>query len=357
MERVTSDPLGFIGSLRGRRDLVPVYLGSRLVHAVTTPKQARAALAAGPRRAARRQLTQRQTATLVTQVAGWTVRLIGSWQDGQQVNVAEQMQRLTCRVMFGDVVEPELAEAVRNGCQSTVSLLMDRFFVDTVDKDRTLAAVLARRRDGADSRADLLSMLLSRMDDSEAWAELFTANVVCGALTWTWHELARQPEVQARLHAEVDAVLGGRPVAASDLDALTYTRRVVREVLRLHPVLLVALETTRSVRLAETELAAGSEVFLSPYALHRDPSLYADPERFDPDRWRVDRSAQLPRSSYLPFGVDDVSAFAWPKLTAAVAAVAARWQLMPVPGHQIRRRVGLVELPDQLPMVPVARGA
>jgi len=58
-----------------------------------------------------------------------------------------------------------------------------------------------------------------------------TANV----MTWTWMPLSRHPDIARRLHAELDAVLGGRPPTAADLPELVYARQIIDEALRLYP--------------------------------------------------------------------------------------------------------------------------
>jgi cytochrome P450 len=239
-----------------------------------------------------------------------------------------------------------------------------------------LYAVLARlvraRRAQHGEQDDLLSMLLAsqdprtgaRMTDEELCDELVTLFVagtetVSAALAWTFHELARHPEVEARLHAEVDATLGGRPVSAADLPDLRYTRRIAQEVLRLHSVWLLMRRAVAPVELGGVALEPGAEVFFSPYALHRDPRWYPDPNAFDPDRWLPERSAGLPRGAYIPFGAGNRlcvgEGFAWAELAIVIATVASRWRLVPVPGHEVRPRIGTLEEPERLPMTPYPR--
>jgi cytochrome P450 len=123
-------------------------------------------------------------------------------------------------------------------------------------------------------------------------------------LSWTWYLLAQRTRSAARLHAELDDVLGGRPPGPEDLPRLTFTRRVIEESMRLYPA-APGLSTRRA--LADDEIAGrripkGAAVSILPWVLHRHRMLWDDPEGFDPDRFSPERAAGRPRFAYLPFG-------------------------------------------------------
>ncbi|GAA3435760.1 cytochrome P450 [Kutzneria kofuensis] len=311
---VAGDPLGFLGSLAagGRPGMTELYIGPRLVHAVTAPELVRSVLITDPKRydsgADRgRRPTEGDLTGRVATVAERTRRLTEHWRPGAELDVNSAMARY---------------EPVDRGpisCPSTITLLMQRFFPTTEPGRGCLAALVA------------------------------------ATLAWTWHELASHPHALARLHAEVDTVLAGRRVTATDVANLRYTRRVVSEVVRLHPVLLVMRTVVKPVRLGGIRLAPGAELLLRPHSLHRDAELYENPDAFDPDRWRADRCAHLPRGAFVPFGCDDRGAFLWTELTVAVATIAARWQLLPTLGR-VRPSIAVVERPDRLVMVSQQRG-
>jgi hypothetical protein len=310
---VAGDPLGLLGSLAagGRPGMTELYIGPRLVHAVTAPGLVRAVLLADPRRYAAdtppQRLTEGDLTGRVATVADRARQLTQGWRPGAELDVNAAMAGYE-PVHRGPIAGP-----------STITLLMQRFFPAAEPGRGCLAAFLA------------------------------------ATLAWTWHELASHPHAAARLHAEVDTVLAGRRVTASDLANLRYTRRVVSEVVRLHPVLLVMRTVVKPVRLGGIPLSPGAELLLRPHSLHRDPELYGDPEAFDPDRWRADRCAHLPRGAFVPFGCDDRGSFLWTELTVTVATIAQRWQLLPTLGR-VRPCVAVVERPDRLMMVPQQRG-
>jgi cytochrome P450 len=181
------------------------------------------------------------------------------------------------------------------------------------------------------------------------------------ALTWTWFLLAQHPEAEAKLHEEVDRVLGGRLPTAADLHALSYTEMVVNEAMRLYPPVWVYVRDA----LADDEIGgyhipAGSMLVLSQYITHRHPDLWEEPEKFDPERFSPERSAGRPKYAYFPFGggprVCLGNNFALLEAVLAVATIAGRFRLKLLPGQGIEpRMVGTLRPNKPVLMVPVPR--
>jgi cytochrome P450 len=169
--------------------------------------------------------------------------------------------------------------------------------------DDIIYGIIARRREQpSDAGDDALSMLLDardaesgyRPDDRQIRDEvmtLFTAGheTTANLLTWTLYLLAQNPDVDGRF---------GDAVARGDRG---YVERVIRESLRLYPpAWVIGREPFEDVELTGGyRIAKGTTVLFAPLFLHRLPSLYRDPLRFDPDRW-IDWDA--PPFAYLPFG-------------------------------------------------------
>ncbi len=123
------------------------------------------------------------------------------------------------------------------------------------------------------------------------------------ALLWTFYQLSQHPAVEARVHEELDRVLGGRGLTMEDLPRLTYTKRVISEVLRQTPsVWFMARTAIEDLDLGGNPIKKGSHLLLSIPALHGHPGLWPDPTRFDPDRFLDDAVAQRSPNAYLPFG-------------------------------------------------------
>ena len=159
--------------------------------------------------------------------------------------------------------------------------------------------VVAAREAGTD-HGDLLSMLLLARDedtgegmtDEQVHDEVVTilttgAETTAVALAWFFHELGQHPEVERRFHAEIDQVLGGPPGDVSTTcPDLEYTQRIVNEILRRNPPLILMRRAREDVDARRRHHPArAAEVAVSQHTLHRDPRWFPDPDRFDPDRW------------------------------------------------------------------------
>jgi len=168
------------------------------------------------------------------------------------------------------------------------------------------------------------------------------------AMTWTWFLLSQHPVEEARLHAELDLVLGGRAPAHEDLSKLTYTRMVVEESMRIYPpVHTMARAAIGEDTLAGRHIPKGSTVMIAPWLLHRHVKLWDNPGRFDPERFSPERSAARARFAYLPFGggkrICIGAAFALAEATILLATLAQRYTLRVVPGHRVEPQ-GLITL-------------
>ena len=169
---------------------------------------------------------------------------------------------------------------------------------------RELSAIVAERRKaseagaGAGARADVLSLLLSARDeagmpmsDEELRDELVTM-IAAGhettalSMAWAFERILSTPDVAERLQAELDSVVGEGPLDPAMLPRLPYVDAVVKETLRLRPVLpIVVRRASRPYKLGPYELPAGAALSPCIYLAHRRPDLYPEPERFLPDRF------------------------------------------------------------------------
>ncbi|MFD4243696.1 cytochrome P450 [Streptomyces sp. NPDC058525] len=320
--------------------------------------------------------------------------LADSWDHGQRIAVEQVMGELAIEIvaetMFASDIGRPAVEAVRRDLpvilknmllRAASPKLLDRlpippnraFDAAAQSMRQVIDDVIAStRRAGQPDQADLLSVLLAARDadtgealtDDEVRDELVTilfagTETTASTLSWAFHEIASHPEVEKQLMAEVDEVVGARPVTMEDVPRLAGIRRVLDEVIRLHGVTLLMRRTTEPVELGGFTIPPGTEVAFSLYALHRDPALYENPGRFDPDRWLPERRADLPRDAFVPFGSGNRrcigDAFAWTEATIVLATVLARWQLRPVPGHTPREAASAMAHPDHVPMEVVSR--
>ncbi|MDL5200127.1 cytochrome P450 [Streptomyces sp. ALI-76-A] len=314
-----------------------------------------------------------------------------AWHAGQRVDVSAAMMAMTTRVisrvLFSGSLDATrsaevrrcLADVVRGLFVRTVVPLDGVFRLPTPANRRYRHAVarlhtiiddlIAERRRGA-ARDDLLGTLLeSARDDGgtmppagerEVHDQMITllltgVETTALCLASAFALLARNPEAERRLHAELDTVLAGRTLVAADLPHLVHTRNVVTETLRHSPPgWLFTRVTTRDTRLAGHRLPRGSTVLYSPYLLQHDPASFPDPDRFLPDRWLPGRSAPGPRGAMVPFAAGGRKClgdtFAMTEAIVAVAVIAGRWRLRRPPGPVERPRPAVTLGPRSLVM-------
>ena len=122
------------------------------------------------------------------------------------------------------------------------------------------------------------------------------------ALNWTWYLLSQHPEVEAKLHAELDATPEVTAPGLAQMEALKYTHAVIDEALRLYPPgWILSRRTIGPDTLGGYEVPAGTSVMLSPYVLHRHPKFWKDPDKFWPERFLPEHDDDRPRFAYMPF--------------------------------------------------------
>jgi cytochrome P450 len=230
--------------------------------------------------------------------------------------------------------------------------------------DETARRFIRERRTSGVDKGDLLSMLLLAVDeegdggrftDEQARDQSMTLliaghDTTAAGLTWLFYFLARQPQAAARLHQELDAVLGGREPTASDLPHLSYTERVVKETLRLYPPAIAVFmrQALADVEFAGYALARNSLVQLFPYICQHDSRWFPEPETFDPDRFLPERQRTLPPFAYFPFGGGPRTCigntFAMMEMTLVAATLLQHLQVELVTGQEEAQPVALMSL-------------
>jgi cytochrome P450 len=199
---------------------------------------------------------------------------------------------------------------------------------------------------------DLLALLMNAMDEDgsqmtpqqlrDEAMTLFIAGheTTAQMLAWTWFALSENPAVEARLHEELDGVLGGRPPEAADFGRLLYLQAFMNEILRLYPpAYITARETIESCELGGYIIPAGKTIIFSQWVTHRDPRFYEDPDAFRPERWLDGLAQRLPPGAYFPFGDGPRrcigQGFALLEAAIVIGIVAQRFRLRLVSGHPV----------------------
>jgi enediyne biosynthesis protein E7 len=255
-------------------------------------------------------------------------RLLARWARhcaaGETVNVTDDMSEMTLEIILRVIFGSDLDAIQKESGENPFAVLTDNSERDLrfAYRFRQLAALISkcvahRRAQGeipAGVHPDYVSMLLTARDkesgvgmtDKEIVDEITTLIVAghettASALNWTWYLLSQHPDIEAKLHREID----GNPEASvptlQQMEALPYTNMVVREAMRLYPpVWVVSRRTIEADTLAGFTVPPGTDVFFSPYFVHRHPDFWEQPEEFRPERF-ANLKDEHPKLTYLPF--------------------------------------------------------
>jgi cytochrome P450 len=145
------------------------------------------------------------------------------------------------------------------------------------------------------------------MSDKEIIDEVTTLIVAghetsAGTLNWVWYLLSQHPEVEQAFHTEVDNVLQGRAPEFNDLANLALTRQIIEEALRIYPpVWLFTRIAIDDDTIGPYHVPAGTNIFITPYFLHRNTAYWPNPEMFDPSRFEENAQKNRHRFAYIPF--------------------------------------------------------
>jgi cytochrome P450 len=327
------------------------------------------------RRLIQKAFQQRRFGRYAEAMVGLTRRRLDRWTTGTAVNLDREMSQLALEItgetLFGvDLRDQagwlgETAEVLRETfIREFLSIVPLPDWLPLPSKrrmrrairalDAFIAGIIRDRRASGEDKGDLLSMLLLAVDDEgdgrgmtdrqarDEAVTLFNAghDSTSAALAWTCYFVARYPDVQERLHNELEAVLGGRAATWEDLPRLAFVGSVVRESLRLCPPtpVLINRQAVGDVEIGSYGLPRGSLVILSPYVTQRDPRWFPEPERFDPDRFGPGRVESIPDYAFFPFGAGPHvcvgNAFALMEITLVVATLVQRFRVELAPGQE-----------------------
>jgi cytochrome P450 len=281
-----------------------------------------------------------QVAGFATNMTDETTLMLRRWakQYGPAdiVNVSTELGQLAMRIVFrslfgakvgsrGKTIEDMFGEANQIACAFfrfpliplTWPTPSHRRLAEIIrTMDGFVADIVHERLESGEKHDDLLDAMIYAVDEvtgtglSEQQLHREVLNLIIGgyettsnSISWLIHTVGQHPEVQERLHAEVDTVLNGRVPTFDDVLKLKYTRMIVDETLRLYTP---AWQTMRS-SIDEDEIGGyrippKSDLYLNIFALHRHPEFWRDPDAFNPDRFAPEEVAKRPRHVYIPFG-------------------------------------------------------
>jgi len=300
-------------------------------------------------------------------------RRLGSWKDGQQVDLQKEMMQLAMDVigitMFGFDFHEEgmrVGEEITECFEFIATLLRGQKPLPFIPNrgyrkfkkskkyidDFIFRTIQRKKAAGPTEDKKLIDVLLHAVDDETGYqmsveqlrdeiCTIFLAGHETTALsmTWFWYLLSQHPDIEERLIREVDEVLEGRMPEVSDIPKLRYTRMCIEEAMRLYPPVSVfprnAMEDTT---LGGYKIAKGSMLLLSPYVTHRDPDHWPNPEVFDPERFSEEAVKERKKSAYLPFGLGPRICmgihFAMLEMIIMTSSIIQKYRLCLPPGTQ-----------------------
>ncbi|MEI2609123.1 MAG: cytochrome P450 [Candidatus Promineifilaceae bacterium] len=299
-----------------------------------------------------------------------TIHLLNQWQAGQVIGLDEAMHALTFTIVVDALFSADastqtaqISQAMHDLGQGLSAQSLSFLAAMLPDwaphpalrqkqrgarglKQAVTALIQERRTLGEEaSPPDLLSTLMFTRDaetgepmrDSQVQDELVTLFIAghettAVLLAWAWVLLAQNPQVEARLQAELKEVLRGRVPTFADLPALPYTGAIVKEVLRLYPpAWFIFRQAKEPVELEGTTFPVDTLFFVFPYAVHRDARWYEQAHHFNPERWLTDLEQTLPKGAYFPFGLGPRicigNGFAQMEAQLLLATIAQRYHL------------------------------
>jgi len=324
------------------------------------------------RRLAQPAFHRARVASYAAIMVEYTQRLLENWRDGEQCDAHQRMMQLTLQIVAKTLFDADVARDTKDVGKS-LELLLElganfrrtlfvphwvpipanlRIKREIAFIESILYRIISERRASGRDTGDLLSMLLhaqdddgSRMTDKQLRDETITLflaghETTASTLSWTWWLLGQNPNVEAKLHGELDTILGGRPPSFDDLAKLPYTGNVVTESLRLYPAAWgLARIAVEDHEIAGYPVRKGMGVAMAQWVVHRDPRWYNKPEEFLPERWEGDFLKTLPRFAYFPFGGGPRqcigNSFAQMEAVLILATVAQKFRLRLVPGHPV----------------------
>jgi len=241
---------------------------------------------------------------------------------GEPLDVSDDTSELTLEIVLQSIFGTDLERLERQ-------LGANPFEVVAKEQNRDLkfafrfrslaklvAELIERRRREPEEHVDFLAMLMAARDrdnvtamsDKEMIDEVMTLIVAghettAASLGWTWHLIGQHPETARQLEAEADRT-AAEPLSLQAAESLAFAHQVIQEALRLYPPgWLFTRRTIEADELGGFSVPPRTDVFVSPYTLHRHPAFWNDPEAFLPQRFAGIDAKERHRFAFIPFSV------------------------------------------------------
>lgn len=285
-------------------------------------------------------------------------------------DVSNMVLEITLRFLFGsdyDTVKPHFEILC-------IEPTRDLHFMQLFRPLRSIVSqIMSDRRERNSNSSDILDTLMSIRDredgrpmpDGQIVTEMMTLIVAghettAATLAWVWHFLSEHPQVDEQLSVELDR-LGVNDVPFDGLPKFTYTRQVIEESLRLYPPgWLLIRKALKDDYLGNYFVPAGTEIYISPFLIQRNPSLWDRPDDFDPERFTAQESHTWTPGGSMPFSVGPRKCigelFARVEMQLHVMTIASRLRLRQISGDPTNLEAGVnLRCRDEFVMIPEHR--
>lgn len=247
------------------------------------------------------------------------VRLRKKWQHAAQekntVNVTRDISFMVLEVVLNSIFGDDYEQVAPYFSIVSHESARDLQFAEAFRPlGKIVADIAAQRRREHRTCTDILGLLMEARDregrvmpDRQLVCEIMTLIVAghettASTLNWTWYLLAHNPEVEGKLSRELSTLPDGVFPNIRDLPKFVYTRQVIEEAMRLYPPgWLMTRKALKDDQLGDYFVPAGTEIYISPYLIQRNPALWEAPDRFNPDRFEADQSRHRHALAMLPF--------------------------------------------------------
>ena len=241
----------------------------------------------------------------------------------EPVNISSDTSELTLEIVLRSIFGTDLEKLERQLGQNPFEVVAKqsnrdlKFAFQFRSLAKLVLELIKTRRETHEEHFDFLSMFMHTTDretgepmgDRELIDEVLTLIVAghettAAALTWTWYLVSQHPAVAEALQAESDRQSAGGILGLDAAESLSFTHQVLQESLRMYPPgWLLTRRAVEADELGGFAIAPRTDVFISPYLLHRHPEFWSEPEEFNPQRFAGPDAAERHKFAYIPFAV------------------------------------------------------
>ncbi len=319
------------------------------------------------------------------------------WQsqgDGAQLSVHTEMGKLAAeiiaRTLFGEKLGAENSTAIVNAFadyQSVVKQMALSNFLGLPDWFPNVNGKIGKARKAAKTIHNAIDSIIAKAEkeghEGTMVAEFIKANqsdngldtmtrkqirneiivlfmagheTTANVLAWTWYLISQSPDVEKKLHDELDRVLDGRTPEMEDIDNLEYTRAILDETMRLYPpVPILSRQALKEDKIRGKKIPAGSLMLIVPWLIQRHKKFWTDPDSFIPERFMPGAKKPI-KFTYIPFSAGPRVCigknFGITESVLAIAILAQRFRLSLAPETTVTHECRLTLRPKgSLPMI------